>query len=78
MSKKDDGKQVYPSTEKTFDSMTGNKGTIEFKGISRRDWLAGLAMGGIVEAHGVAVKQYESITKCAYKMADAMIEQGKK
>ena len=60
---KDDGGQVYP-----YDiHMVG--------GISRRNWLAGLARQGMF-ASGAFVS--DKISESAYEQADAMIEQGKK
>ena len=50
------------------------------EGISRRDWLAGLAMQGLL------ADQYDNdtgedvmkIAECSYEIADAMIEEGEK
>ena len=70
MSKKDDGEQVYPRGI-ALDPKNSNPHFTE--GISRRDWLAGLAMQGMLSG-GHGFKTAED----AYKIADDMIEQGKK
>ena len=75
--KKDDGGNVY-----AFASEWG-----ENYGISRRDWLAGLAMQGIL-AHPEALERLKGssgtveeaeryLCVSAYSFADAMIEEGK-
>ena len=64
MSRKDGG-QVYP--------IVGNGGTL--MGITRRDWLAGLAMQGFCADTNCAV---EGIAKISYKLADDMIAEGNK
>ncbi len=51
------------------------------KGITRRDWLAGLAMQGLMDAYArCEIDDYfhDEVADDAYKFADAMIEQGKK
>jgi len=70
MSNKDGG-FVYPSSHITERGTTAHEDTL---GISRRDWLAGLAMQGTSQI----LHDVESITKRAYKMADAMIAEGEK
>jgi len=54
-----------------------------FHNITRRDWLAGLAMQAIVSKKysrmGMIMdEEGEYIPKNAYKLADAMINEGKK
>lgn len=46
-------------------------------GLTRRDWLAGLAMQGI-RANVGSVPNSNGISELAYKDADAMIAEGKK
>ena len=72
MSKKDDGEQVYPRGI-ALDPKNSNPHFTE--GISRRNWLAGLAMQGML-ASGAFVS--DKISESAYEQADAMIEQGNK
>ena len=74
--KKDDGGNVY-----AFASEWG-----ENYGISRRDWLAGLAMKGLCNKYWDRTLNNEfvdydheqaMIAEAAYNIADAMIEEGK-
>ena len=81
MSKKDDGGgfdnggQLFPCYEVKQD---GGHLT-SYSGISRRDWLAGLAMQGMLSTMAeIMTINYSLITEDAYKMSDAMIEQGNK
>jgi len=46
-------------------------------GISRRDWLAGLAMQGIIANHTMNSSAQILVAE-AYGIADLMIEEGKK
>lgn len=77
---KDEGGPVYPGPKVIYrqlkDSlMEDTKGHHE--GITRRDWLAGLAMQGLivntVKGYGAKV-----LARDAYKAADAMIAEGRK
>lgn len=45
------------------------------RGISLRDWFAGLAMHGIYGAY--PDHSLDAIAKCAYEQADAMLSQRK-
>lgn len=52
-------------------------------GILRRDWLAGLAMQGMLanmpdKPMPEMVEHWDAIPSLAYKQADAIIEEGKK
>jgi hypothetical protein len=63
MSKKDDGGMAFPVAS----------GVIHNKGMSLRDWMAGMALQGMVanpyyDAHNAA-----EYSEYAYKVADAMI-----
>jgi len=62
---KDDGGLLYPDGRDTTQP-----------GISRRDWLAGLAMQGAM-ANPTHVL-FDLISKDSYRVADAMIAEGKK
>lgn len=50
-----------------------------FDNITRRDWLAGLAMQGLVAQNGLGSDylEDEDIATLAYVQADAMIREGK-
>ena len=80
--RKDDGGQVYPSREiTTMDGKTGiGWRRNEHIGISRRDWLAGLAMQGYLASPDGKFSNREKIpvSQRAYEQADAMIEHGNK
>jgi len=70
MSEIDQGGFVYPhSITEEFDS-----------GITRRDWLAGLAMQGLIASCGENQKYAPAgeIAHASYLYADAMIAEGKK
>ena len=45
-------------------------------GITRRDWLAGLAMQGLL-ANSLTVCDNETLSKNSYEVADDMIARGK-
>ncbi len=66
---RDDGGQVYPSEHKwnqTYDP-----------GITRRDWLAGLAMQAYIARGNADEDTYADVAMWAYRQADAMIREGK-
>lgn len=77
----DDGGQVYP--------IQSNYPNERERGITRRDWLAGLAMGGML-ANAVSCQEQSDISAIdgrnvceimshiAYNMGDAMIAEGRK
>ena len=71
MSEIDEGGYVYPPTDDYQD---------KYRGITRRDLLAGLAMQGELAAE-TEDNHWESdanlATRC-YRMADAMIAEGRK
>lgn len=85
MSKKDNGGFVYPPTafKKIQDGLSIMK-CIE--GITRRDWLAGLAMSGMIGEYILERKPNEDkdeteqdiLVSRAYSVADAMIAEGRK
>ncbi len=52
------------------------KDTIRPTGISVRDWLAGLAMQGLLASGEISVS-HEVTAEKAYKYADALIREGK-
>lgn len=90
MSNKNDGGQVYPS-EQGQDAEGKWNQTYE-AGITRRDWLAGLAMQGMAgrEFHGTMTKRafgvppgqaedrFVEMARWAYALADALIAEGKR
>lgn len=68
----DDGGCFYPPVE-----LIDHMGKHEFyHGITRRDWLAGLAMQGMVVKHPEC--DWEEVAVLSYGLADAVIEEGKK
>ena len=71
----DDGGQVHPFIEFRTD-----RPSEVIVGISRRDWLAGLAMQGYLASPDGKFSNREKIpvAQRAYEQADAMIEQGNK
>lgn len=75
---KDNGGYVYPF--KTKDNPREIE--IEYPGITRRDWLAGLAMqaliSGPINLLAVGEEGKVDLTSKAYQIADDMIEEGKK
>jgi len=71
-----DGGQAFPGMEKIFDRLSGNY-EISIPGMSLRDWLAGMAMQGIISASQGTVKDVK-ISSMAYVMADAMLKEGSK
>ena len=71
--KVDNGGYVYPNTLQHLQEV----GYGISLGITRRDWLAGLAMQGLL----TKAEQYVSgreLADVAYKYADAMIAEGRK
>jgi hypothetical protein len=75
--KVDDGGNSYPSEQGQVDGLWNQ--TYD-PGISRRDWLAGLAMEGLI---GSFVDSFEpgwevAVAREAYLAADAMIDVSKK
>jgi len=77
MSEIDDGGHFFPIKDDGW-----NPGT---NGITRRDWLAGLAMQGLMSMErmptmkgGDPIKGEGDIAIVAYTFADAMIAEGKK
>jgi len=79
MSEKDDGGPVYPIfNQEGFTTHLGNGESAE--GISRRDWLAGLAMQGLLSSEDIDLNStsYEDVALDSYRIADAMIAEGKK
>lgn len=82
---KDDGGFVYPLSGGGIGKPTDNKG------ITRRDWLAGLAMQGhianankefikaIVDcANENGITEAEMVSAASYEIADAMIAESRK
>ena len=79
--KKDDGGQVYPDPRRAAHNMA-------CQGITRRDWLAGLAMQGMLSdsEHLEAMMQNDDkietipsrMAVASYKFADAMIAESNK
>jgi len=81
MSKIDDGGPVYPGPKVIFRQLKDyviedTKGHNE--GISRRDWLAGLAMQGLLSSmNDNHLWAPDQVAASAYMMADEMIKRGK-
>jgi hypothetical protein len=87
--KRDDGGMFYETEVNVFqktDIMTDSfikQETFRLSGINRRDWLAGLAMQGIMSTEG-SLKALpkgdpaRNIANMSYQFADAMIQEGKK
>lgn len=72
--KKNEGGSIYP--HRLLKTGDGEKDLNYISmGISRRDWLAGLAMQGYLAAEGLQSDQVR-ISEHAYEMADTMIERG--
>jgi hypothetical protein len=75
MSNKNDGGQVYPQVPAFWDA--GSQCMTEpTPGITRRDWLAGLAMQSVVGLAGARTTQ--EAVRWAYALADAMIAEGER
>ena len=78
---KNDGGYVYPFKKEL---LRGEK--IQWTGITRRDWLAGLAMQGILTKNshiqmivgGNLYGSQSNIETISYAIADAMIAEGRK
>ena len=78
---KDDGGQVYPVEKHDHEQDCSCHPYVwTDSGISRRDWLAGLAMQGMLakREHAGPLGAAEIVAVDAYYYADAVIEQGKK
>jgi len=73
MSDIDDGGYVN-----AYCDANGGEDTADFNGISRRDWLAGLAMQGICSNHLTSLAQYTELALHSYEIADAIIAEGRK
>ncbi|TDJ57552.1 MAG: hypothetical protein E2O41_07920 [Nitrospina sp.] len=72
--KKNEGGSIYP--HRLLKTGDGEKDLNYISmGISRRDWLAGLAMQGYLAAEGLQSDQVR-ISEHAYEMADTMIQRG--
>jgi len=72
--KKNEGGSIYP--HRLLKTGDGEKDLNYISmGVSRRDWLAGLAMQGYLAAEGLQSDQVR-ISEHAYEMADTMIERG--
>ena len=87
MTQPNDGGPAFPIAE--FYMPNGNLAQVGHPGMSRRDWLAGIAMQGFVsdpqnligiresaEQAGITAPAMMALT--AYGMADAMIAEGDK
>jgi len=71
--KADSGGNIYPQPTGCI--------TTDMKGLTRRDWLAGLAMPGMLAASGdgeTEIEDFKAIPALAYRFADAMIAEGEK
>jgi hypothetical protein len=75
MNNKNTGGQVYPS-EQGQDAEGKWNQTYE-AGITRRDWLAGLAMQAFIAMYGTGVSA-QTRAEWAYAEADALIAEGKR
>ncbi len=71
--KKLTGGEVYPRDGRcTWSSKCGEWVKHSIPGISRRDWLAGLAMNGIMSG---PQRDSREVARRAYEVADAMIQE---
>ena len=85
MSKIDTGGMVYPSTTKEpkeSETAIWNE-TVYENGITRRDWLAGLAMQGLLSKPSLLANKGEMLNDevlavAAYQCAAALIAEGRK
>jgi hypothetical protein len=85
--KRDDGgpvnAQPFPQMAVTPDARifcVSDHGDQPHQGMSRRDWLAGMAMQGMLANRDAwdGERHNEYVATQAYKIADAMIAEGKK
>ena len=72
--KKNEGGSVYPHRLLKTGDADKDLNYISM-GISRRDWLAGLAMQGFLAAEGLQSDRVR-ISEHAYEIADIMIQRG--
>jgi hypothetical protein len=75
MSNKNDGGPVYPSEQ--GQDLEGKWNQTYEAGITRRDWLAGLAMQSVVGLAGARITTQETV-RWAYELADALIAEGER
>lgn len=87
MSKIDEGGYVYPHISKVSENAVRQaeavgvtlEGEVEYTGITRRDYLAAMAMQGII-THGhqfTGPTMLSDIASNCYEIADAMIKKSK-
>jgi len=80
--KADNGGQIYPPIITDKDLGHGLHEQTTARGITRRDWLAGLAMQAMLSSTSEdaenAAQEFLAISVLAYRMADAMIAEGRK
>ena len=80
MTKPNDSGPAFPIAE--FYLPNGNLAQVGDPGMSRRDWLAGLAMpiayGDIARIQGGPPQSMAAVAARAYELADAMIAEGGK
>ena len=87
--KVDDGRPVYPCKRREAVNMppikAGTGGTcetveVEYPGITRRDYYAGLAMQGLLTALGLGIESFhkDKLVILSYEIADAMIAESRK
>ena len=53
-----------------------SEGTVQFLGLSKREWFAGMALQGAL-SRGVEGVEVERIASDSFLMADAMVQAGK-
>jgi hypothetical protein len=76
-----DGGPAFPATRNEFVPCVGGYGetmSVEYAGMSLRDWFAGQALIGICQAEmgeREFVVEPSTLANAAYKMADAMLKQ---
>jgi len=98
LTKKQDGGLVYPGKRheriehsdeaKAQAQATHSWGDVNYPGLTRRDWLAGLAMQAVISDHEAMKKLYEKyggaeetakyVAKFSYHQADAIIAESNK
>ena len=53
-----------------------SEGTVQFRGLSKREWFAGMALQGILSRDSIQFHKSTTIAVWAYDYADAMVRAG--
>jgi len=72
-----DGGPAFPSGEKTWlgDATGWDKTEPIFKGMSLRDWFAGMALQGIIAGSQGLEMSTQQFAEQAFKLSDAMMKE---